>query len=236
VHWACSPCHLNSTRNVTVSSSQSQQQPFTLLSRGGDVISRSSQLASSQQSVLEYPLQTSYLEGGRWDQPQYCGKPFLFSSEIHCSANAELLQLRPREPRFCRVPGASSEYGIYGSELRILPPSSPPADKYARRLFEEHWRSFLWTRTRKVASNPRPLVVTICAVVIPHGHNSCRMPSSRKCSACCTPGVWFSIDHRDRQRTFILCTRPSSSPRPTTGRHVSIWRRRFKRETALTAW
>jgi len=91
VSWACSVCQARPTCHVTVSSQWSRQQHFTLLSRAGDVNSRPSQSASSQQSVLGYPLQSSRMEGSRHGHPQrYSNMTVLpaFPPEIHPSAAA----------------------------------------------------------------------------------------------------------------------------------------------------
>ena len=81
VGYACSACQLSLTSHVTVSS-QSQRQPFTLLSSTSDVNARPSQSASSQQSVLGYPLQSPPMEGSRMGQPRYCDKPSPFVSPL----------------------------------------------------------------------------------------------------------------------------------------------------------
>lgn len=48
---------------------------FTPSSRASDINACTGQSTSSQQSVLGYPLQSSHIEGLRWDQPQYCNEP-----------------------------------------------------------------------------------------------------------------------------------------------------------------
>ena len=79
--YACSACQVSLTSHVTVSS-QSQRQPFTLSSSPSDVNARPSQSASSQQSVLGYPLQSPPMEGSRLDQPRSCDKPSPFVSPL----------------------------------------------------------------------------------------------------------------------------------------------------------
>lgn len=39
---------------------------------------------------------------------------------------------------------------------------------------------------------------------------------------CLTPGIWFSIDHRDRRWMFILRTRPSWPPQLTVDRCACV--------------
>ena len=94
VGCACSPSPLGLSRHVTVSSQQSQQQPFTLLSSPSDVNSHPSQSASSQRSVPVYPpnlpiwnvrprtntnTTTNPIHPASVLQPSesYCKKPFL---------------------------------------------------------------------------------------------------------------------------------------------------------------
>jgi len=128
VGWACSACQVNSTRHVTVSS-RSQQQRFTLLSRGSDVNFRPSRSTSSQQSALDYPLQSSHMEGSRWDQPQYCDKlcpsplplenPPSAKPGADCNSDsANFASALSRQP--------PPKNGMWGLGLRIRHPSSSP--------------------------------------------------------------------------------------------------------------
>lgn len=197
-------------------------------------LSPPSQFASSQQSVLGYPLQSPLWEVRAWDSainhPHSSLPLFPPETEPHLSATAPTNFNSDSANVACTL---QPENGICGSNLRIRPTGRRQEMSWARssirHLSKGCWRFFprepprldsLGTGTRQHSCS--------CEVqpfrTGPSLEHSLLDMNPVPVERSSRPGMRLSIDHRDRHWTFILRTTcPPWSPQPTTDGRALVY-------------